>query len=411
MSEIVGLSEELRVARVLSVDDVSGKIYLRFRNGALFTFNVSDASVFRRGHIVTINTETPASIEVVPNEVWDEESWVGVIHLVKGEKTVVYDGGRSLIVPTREDKVYRVGNTVEVKDDYGVVEVLSDEPLSPHYAPMNDETSSSRFRTRGGRETYDDFGGSEHIVAQVKELEASLSGNGDLSAIGGQPVKGVLFTGPPGTGKTKLARIVASQTEAAFFQVRGSEVESKWVGESERTLRNLFDDATQAKEGRAIIFFDEVDSIAGRRDALTNDVSRNVVTQLLTCMDGFKPADNILVIAATNRPDAMDPAFRRPGRFDLEIPFDGLPGERDRKEILRAAARKQDGSDSLPHGAIAKKTDSWTPAELAGIWHAAARIAVKNGTGEVDEEDYLIAYEQAAAQRRRKASQSGGRAT
>jgi transitional endoplasmic reticulum ATPase len=128
-------------------------------------------------------------------------------------------------------------------------------------------------------------------------------------------------------------------------------------------------------------------------------------------MDGFKPTTNVLVIAATNRPDVMDPALRRPGRFDLEIPFD-LPEERDREEILRAAARKQDGSGSLPHGMIAKKTDSWRPAELAGIWHAAVRIAFREGRGEVDEEDYRIGHEQVAAQRRRKMSpRSEGQAT
>lgn len=108
-----------------------------------------------------------------------------------------------------------------------------------------------------------------------------------------------------------------------------------------------------------------------------------------------------LVIAATNRPQALDPAFRRPGRFDIEIPFD-LPDQEDREKILRATARKQEGSDLFPHGFIAKKTDSWTPAKLAGIWSSAARIAVKEGSATVDEEDYLIGYEQAEAQRQRK---------
>jgi transitional endoplasmic reticulum ATPase len=315
------------------------------------------------------------------------------------------------IIPTRDSEKYHVGNTVEVKDGYGVVEVLSERPLSSVDAPMNNGTSSSRFKAEGGNETYDDFGGSEHIVAQVKELEDSLSSNGSFSALGGRPVKGVLFVGPSGTGKTMLARIIASQTGSAFFQVRGPEVISKWVGESEETLCNLFDDAAAAQEGRAIIFFDEIDSIAGRRDALNHDFSRSVVAQLLTLMDGFKPTTNVLVIAATNRPDAIDPALRRPGRFDLEIPFD-LPNERDREEILRAAARKQDSSDSLPHAMIAKRTDSWTPAELAGIWHAAVRIASREGRGEVDEEDYLIGYEQVEAQRRQKTSpRSGGQAT
>jgi transitional endoplasmic reticulum ATPase len=410
MSTIQQISDISTIARTRAIDYDDRRLHLEFRNGSIITVTVQESLEFDVESVVLVRLEEN-HIEVVPDELWPEESWVGVVHLIKGEKTILSVGGQQRIVPTSDGKEYQVGNTVEVKDKYGVVEVLSERPLSSLDAPMNYETTSSRFRSEGGDETYDDFGGSEHIVAQVKELEDSLSGNGSLSATGGRPVKGVLFVGPSGTGKTMLARIIASQTGAAFFQVRGPEVVSKWVGESERTLRNLFDDAAQAQEGRASIFFDEIDSIAGRRDALTHDFSRSVVAQLLTLMDGFKPTTNVLVIAATNRQDVMDPALRRPGRFDLEIPFD-LPEERDREEILRAAARKQDGSGSLPHGMIAKKTDSWTPAELAGIWHAAVRIAFREGRGEVDEEDYRIGHEQVAAQRRRKMSpRSEGQAT
>ena len=410
MSEITGLSKELVVARVASVDELSDKIYLRLRSGKLLSFKVSDLSDFERDQVVTVELEEPYRIELAPDELWDEESWIGVVHLVNEDRTVVSSGGNLQFVPTRKDKKYQVGSTVEVKEDV-IVRVLSESPLSPHDAPMNDETSSSRFRRKGetGGVTYDDFGGSEHTVAQIKELEDFLSDNQSLVAIGGQPVKGVLFVGRPGTGKTMLARIIANQTESAFFDVKGPEIDSKWVGESSRTLRNLFYDAKQAEEGSAIIFFDEIDSIAGRRDVLTNDASLEVVSQLLTLMDGFETTDNVLVIAATNRPQALDPAFRRPGRFDIEIPFD-LPNEKDREKILRAAARKQEGSDSFPHGFIANKTDSWTPAELAGIWSSAARIAVKEGSATVDEEDYLIGYEQAEAQRHRK-SQLGDQTT
>lgn len=376
MSEITGLSKDLVVARVASVDELSDKIYLRLRSGKMLSFNVSDLADFERDQVVTVELEEPYRIELAPDELWDEESWIGVVHLVNEDRTVVSSGGNLQFVPTRKDKKYQVGNTVELKED-GVVDVLSESPLSPHDAPMNDETSSSRFRRKGGigGVTYDDFGGSEHTVAQIKELEDFLSDNQSLVAIGGQPVKGVLFVGRPGTGKTMLARIIANQTESAFFDVKGP----------------------------------EIDSIAGRRDVLTNDASLEVVSQLLTLMDGFETTDNILVIAATNRPQALDPAFRRPGRFDIEIPFD-LPNEKDREKILRAAARKQEGSDSFPHGFIAKKTDSWTPAELAGIWSSAARIAVMEGSATVDEEDYLIGYEQAEAQRQRK-SQLGDQTT
>lgn len=401
-SDIEGMSKDLLVARVLSVDDAAGKLYLRFRKGLVGTVDIPDAFRFPKGGVVTVDTED-WTIELAPDEVWEEESWVGVVRLIKGEKTVVSTGSLLRLVPTRGDTQYEVGNTAEVKDEYGVVEVLSEKPLD---SSDDYELSPSKFEyeVRPGGETYEDFGGFGEVVAQVKELENALADNRAFAAMGGRPVKGVLFVGPPGTGKTMLARIVANQTEAKFYQVRGPEVVSKYAGDTERTLRNIFG---AARQDRAIIFLDEIDSIAGSRDTLTQDFSRSVVAQLLTLMDGFEPAANVLVIGATNRPDALDPALRRPGRFDLEIEF-ALPNEHDREEILRSAARKQGGSDSLPHGLIAKRTASWTPAELAGVWHMAVRVAFADGRGEVDAEDYLIGYEQAAAQRRRKSPRSGG---
>lgn len=400
-SDIEDIRKDLLVARVLSVDEAAGRLYLRFRKGLVGTVDVFDAFRFPKGCVVTVDAED-LTIELAPDEVWEEESWVGVVRLIKGEKTVVSTGSLPHLVPTRGDTPYEVGNTVEVKDEYGVVEVLSEKPLDL----SDDDVSSSRFEyeSRPGGETYEDFGGFGEVVAQVKELEGALANNGALAAMGGRPVKGVLFVGPPGTGKTMLARIVANQTESKFYEVRGPEVVSKYSGDTERTLRNIFD--TAAQQDRAIIFLDEIDSIAGSRDTLTHDFSRSVVAQLLTLMDGFEPTTNVLVIGATNRPDALDSALRRPGRFDLEIEF-APPNEHDREEILRSAARKQANSESLPHGLIAKRTASWTPAELAGIWHMAARVAFAEGRAEVDTEDYLIGYEQAAAQRRRKSPRSG----
>lgn len=401
-SDIEDIRKDLLVARVLSVDDVAGKLYLRFRNRLVGTVDVPDAFRFPKGCVVTVDTDD-LTIELAPDEVWEEESWVGVVRLIKGEKTIVSTGSLPRLVPTRGDTPYEIGNTVEVKDEYGVVEVLSEKPLD---LSDDDVSSPSKFEyeVRPGGETYEDFGGFGEVVAQVKELEGALTDNGALADMGGRPVKGVLFVGPPGTGKTMLARIVANQTEAKFYEVRGPEVVSKYSGDTERTLRNIFD--TAAQQPRAIIFLDEIDSIAGSRDTLTHDFSRSVVTQLLTLMDGFEPVTNVLVIGATNRPDALDPALRRPGRFDLEIEF-APPDEDDREEILRSVARKQGGSDSLPHSLIAKRTAFWMPAELAGIWHTAARVAFADGRGEVDAEDYLIGYEQSAAQRRRKSSRSG----
>jgi transitional endoplasmic reticulum ATPase len=195
-----------------------------------------------------------------------------------------------------------------------------------------------------------------------------------------------------------LARIIAAKSGATFYKVSGPEIFSKWYGESEKVLRDIFDDA--AKQESAIIFFDEIDSVAGRRGGNSHEESRRVVAQLLTRMDGFDKDDNVVVIAATNRPQDIDSALRRPGRFDWEIHFD-LPGLDDRAAILAASARGLTTVDDLPHVQVATLTDSWSAAELAAIWSEAALLAVGDGRSEIDAEDYLGGYERVAQQRQR----------
>ena len=152
-------------------------------------------------------------------------------------------------------------------------------------------------------------------MSRARELiEVPLRNHEALSAIGARPIKGVLFTGEPGTGKTMLARIIAAQSGAAFYEISGPEIFSKWYGQSEELLRKLFQAA--AKHDKAIIFFDEIDSVAAQRGDESHEASKRVVAQLLTLMDGFTPDTNVVVIAATNRPQDLDVALRRPGRFD-----------------------------------------------------------------------------------------------
>lgn len=195
--------------------------------------------------------------------------------------------------------------------------------------------------------SFDDFGGLPQVVERAKELnELPLERHAELTTIGAKPVKGVLFTGEPGTGKTMLARIIAHVADATFYEISGPSVISKWVGASEQVLRAIFDDA--AKNAPSIIFFDEIDSVAGRRTEEAHEASKRVVAQLLTLMDGFTADQRITVIAATNRPQDIDVALRRPGRFDWEIEFP-LSERDDREAILRVSAAGLRCDEPLPY--------------------------------------------------------------
>ena len=215
----------------------------------------------------------------------------------------------------------------------------------------------------------------------------------ELESIGARPIKGVLFTGAPGTGKTHLARVIADQSDAAFYSISGPEIISKWVGDSEGNLRKLFDDA--AAKGRAVVFFDEIDSLAEKRSEESHEASRRVVAQLLTLMDGFEQSKaNIIVIAATNRPEDIDPALRRPGRFDWEIEIP-MPSLADRRQILRVSMSRLNVShpSEMPLDDIATRTEDWSAARLTSLWTEAALLAAGDGRGSLHTEDLVGAYE------------------
>ncbi len=331
-------------------------------------------------------------IEAAPDDLWVAEPWVGVVRLVSLDKTVVDASGHWRLISTPNDIALCIGNTVEVQDSLGIVRVLSEKPIRHLDLPTADDDIISRFEPReGGRpETFEDFGGLQDVVARARELvEVPLKREEELSQIGARPIKGVLFTGPPGTGKTMLARIIANNTDAKFYEVSGPQVFSKWYSESEEILRILFENA--AKKERAIIFFDEIDSVAGQRAEESHEASRRVVAQLLTLMDGFTPDDNVVVIAATNRPQDIDTALRRPGRFDWEIPFP-LPVRSDRESILRLSAQRLSTMDPLPHAWIAQNTERWSGAELAAIWSEAALLAASDGRAVIVAEDYVEGF-------------------
>ena len=388
------------VGRVRAASAGSCRLYVELRNGQVVTVDGTTPLNIPVGSVVLV-TPDDNHIELAPSEIWPEESWVGVVRLKLPDVTILDSNGKWRMLPTTKRVDCSEGNTVEARDSCGVVRVLSKDPIRYIDLPSVDESVVNKFKTKEKEttETFEDFGGLDDIVARAKELiELPLKKKDALSKIGARPIKGVLFTGPPGTGKTMLARIIANNTDSEFYEISGPEVFSKWYGQSEEVLRELFADAAQQE--RAIIFFDEIDSVAGQRADQTHEASRRVVAQLLTLMDGFTSDDNVVVIAATNRPQDIDAALRRPGRFDWEILFP-LPNSHDRKSILQTSARRLSTTGPLPHVWVSHETEGWSAAELAAIWSEAALLAVADGRSTIMAEDYVGGFERVSVHRHR----------
>ncbi|MBW9051027.1 CDC48 family AAA ATPase [Rhizobium mesosinicum] len=223
--------------------------------------------------------------------------------------------------------------------------------------------------------TYDDIGGLGSSVDQVREMvELPLRHPELFQRLGIDPPKGVLLYGPPGTGKTLLARAVANETEANFYHIAGPEIMGSRYGESEERLRQVFQEASQ--NAPSIIFIDEIDSIAPKREDVTGEVERRIVAQLLTLMDGLEPRQNIVVIGATNRRDAIDEALRRPGRFDREIVI-GVPDQNGRREVLAIHTRGMPLADGTDLDEIARTTYGFVGADLGALAREAAMDALR----------------------------------
>ena len=246
----------------------------------------------------------------------------------------------------------------------GVVQVAQDTEIEllPEFVEMEEP--------RRVDVTYDDIGGLGDTIGQVREMiELPLKHPELFQRLGIDPPKGVLLHGPPGTGKTLLARAVANEADTKFFHIAGPEIMGRFYGESEQRLREIFQQAAQ--QAPSIIFIDEIDSIAPKRQDVNGEVERRVVAQLLTLMDGLEPRQNVIVIGATNRVDALDEALRRPGRFDREIVI-GVPDVKGRLEVMRIHSRGMPLAHDVDLMELAKATYGFVGADLGALAREAA---------------------------------------
>jgi len=254
---------------------------------------------------------------------------------------------------------------------------------------INEETSinvkeeaAKTTELEGPRVSYEDIGGLHDEILKVREMiELPLKHPELFDRLGIDPPKGVLLYGPPGTGKTLIAKAVANESGASFYTINGPEIMSKFYGQSEENLRKVFEEAE--KNAPSIIFLDEIDAIAPKRSEVHGEVERRVVSQLLTLMDGLKGRGKVIVIGATNIPDSIDPALRRPGRFDREIRID-VPDRNGRKEILQIHTRGMPMSEDCNLDELADITYGFVGADLAALAREAAMNALRRYLPEID---------------------------
>ncbi len=241
------------------------------------------------------------------------------------------------------------------------------------------------------RITYDELGGLKNEVQKIREMVELPMRHPELfDKIGVEAPKGVLLYGPPGTGKTLLAKAVAGETNAHFISLSGPEIMGKYYGESEEKIREIFNQAEE--NSPSIIFIDEIDSIAPKRDEVSGEVEKRIVSQLLTLMDGMKSRGKVVVIAATNRPDSIDPALRRPGRFDREIEI-GIPDDEGRFEILSIHTRGMPIDKKVDLKQISKTTHGFVGADLEVLSKEAAMRSLRRILPEIDLDEDKISAE------------------
>ncbi|MFA4935466.1 MAG: CDC48 family AAA ATPase [Candidatus Methanoperedens sp.] len=335
----------------------------------------------------------------------DDRVQIRKIHTAPAEKILFaptqplkIQGGEAYLAHNLEGRVITRGDVVELnimgrRVDLVVVSIkpVADSLIIGSGTAIEISDKPAKEMQTIPRVSYEDIGGLGDEVRKVREMiELPLRHPEIFERLGVEAPKGVLLHGPPGTGKTLLAKALASETNANFITLSGPEIISKFYGESEERLREIFQQAEE--NAPSIILIDEIDSIAPKREEVTGEVERRVVAQLLAVMDGLKARGKVVVIGATNRPNAIDPALRRPGRFDREIEI-GVPDRKARFEIMQIHTRGMPLADDVKLEKIADLTHGFVGADLAALTREAAMNSIRRVLPELDLEVQSIPAE------------------
>jgi transitional endoplasmic reticulum ATPase len=335
----------------------------------------------------------------------DDKVPLRVIQVSSAEKVVFaptvplrITGGEEYLKRYMEGRVITRGDIIELSVMGRKIELMAIRVSPAKDAAVISDRTSIEISEKPAKEeravprvTYEDIGGLSNEIKKVREMiELPMKHPELFERLGVEAPKGVLLYGPPGTGKTLLARALASETNAHFETLSGPEIMSKYYGESEEKLRQLF--KTAEDNAPSIVLIDEIDSIAPKREEVTGEVERRVVAQLLALMDGMESRGKVVVIGATNRPDALDPALRRPGRFDREIEI-GVPNREARLEILQIHTRGMPLSQDVNSEKLAGVTHGFVGADLAALAREAGMRALRRVLPELDLEVESIPVE------------------
>lgn len=381
---------------IAKIDHVVGDLpMLRMTDGTLSAGDPNALKIANVGDVVILGTDSMwrrgSAID------WEPETKIGTVDRVDGSAALLQTAYGVVYRTVPAGKTVAPGNTVTYDSRADLLDVVAEDTVRPSL--LDDDFSISTIKSTPTAMDWNSFAGFPDIVQEAKDLVAvhtDKEARTRLAGLGVDPIRGILFDGPPGTGKTFLAQIMASQSNATFYLVSTAALGGRLVSESEQRLQRIYTDA--ASEELAIVFIDEIDTLTGHRGKDQGSGSR-LVNVFLTNMDGVNAPDNVITIGTTNLLQSIDHALRRPGRFDRQLTFT-YPDVEDRVAILHARPRTTSGD--LDYARVAAETENWTAADLGAIWQHAGELTVISKRSAIRNDHFMMGFERAAAARTKR---------